>query len=168
MKSGPAGGVTRVSGRRRLRARCDLGCQGRRVRQGLLLASGNHHPTPGDVARRATITPHPRPMAAQAPGDVSGPLENIPETDPAFLLWAYRAGRKPRGLQDWGMPPHDDETKDARRRICIHNRFFCTRGRQRANQGYGQSAAVASAGEARRSRHCGQGIIRPPVYAGSS
>jgi murein endopeptidase len=37
---------------------------------------------------------------------------------------------------------HDDETKDARRRICVHSRFSCTGGRQRANQGQGQSAAL--------------------------
>jgi hypothetical protein len=55
------------------------------VRQGSARI-GKPSPRNCGVARRATITPHVRPMAAQVPSDVSGPLANIPADGSAFLL----------------------------------------------------------------------------------
>ena len=170
MKSGPAGGVTRVSRRRRLRARCDLG------------ASGQATFARAFCLHRETITPHLGTSlgAPQSRRTRDRWLHRHRATSPAHSrIFGRRVRLLTLGLpsstaanrvvyRTGGMPPHDDETKDARRRICIHNRFSCTGGRQRANQGHAQSAAVASAGEARRSRHPGQGIVRPPAYAGAS
>ena len=160
MKSGPAGGVTRVSRRRRLRARCNLGC----IRAGEFARAFCLH--------RETITPHLGTSlgAPQSRRTRDRWLHRHRATSPAHSrIFGRQVAANRVVYRTGGMPPHDDETKDARRRICIHNRFSCTGGRQRANQGHGQSAAVANAGEARRSRHSGKGIgVRPSVYAGSS
>jgi hypothetical protein len=111
----------------------------------VLLASGNHHPhhpAARDVAPRATITPHSRPMAAQAPGDVSGPLENIRDGS-ALLLWAYRAAPPQTAWFTELGGSHRMTTKQKTRAAVFAFTIACTGGRQRANQGLGRTGAFS-------------------------